>query len=59
MGSCYIALGAQLGALDDLQGGMGGWERGSRGREIYVHLESVHVDVQQKPKKCCKAIYSN
>jgi len=42
---------------DDLEGWDGGWgwERGSRGKRIYVYLWRIHV-VWQKPTQHCKGI---
>ena len=39
MGTCYIAQGAQLGAVMTLTGGVRrGWEGGSRGGAIHIHI---------------------
>ena len=52
MGSCYIAQGAQLGAL--------WWPRnvgcGLGGREVHIYMHLIHAVVQQKLIQHCKAI---
>ena len=40
---------------DDLKGWDWG-EGGSRGREVYVHIQLIHVVVQEKLTHHCKAI---
>jgi len=36
---------------------MGKWEEGSRGKGIYIYLQLIHTDVQQKPTQHCKTIF--
>ena len=36
---------------------MGKWEEGSRGKGIYIYLQLIHIDVQQKPTQHCKTIF--
>ena len=46
VGSCCIAQGAQLSAIDDLEG----WDGGGRLKRdgLYIHTELIHFLVQQK-----------
>lgn len=42
MGGCYIAQGAQLGAL----WGIGGeWKGGSGGRDIWIHIADLRCTI--------------
>ena len=36
---------------------MGKWEEGSRGKGIYIYLQLIHIDVQQKTTQNCKTIF--
>ena len=57
VGICYVAQEALWVLCDNVEGWDavgGGWEIQEEG--IYMHLWQIHVDVWQKPARCCKAI---
>ena len=53
--SCIKQAHHSLVLCDDLKGWDWG-EGGSRGREVYVHIQLIHVVVQEKLTHHCKAI---
>ena len=57
VGSCCIAQGAQLSAIDDLEG----WDGGGRLKRdgLYIHTELIHFLVQQKLAHYEKSLFSS
>ena len=58
MGRCYVEQGAQLGACDDLGGGMGGGREDQDGGDIYIHIADSCC-CSAETNNSVKQLYSN